>query len=76
MKKGDSPSRQYRWATDEPLVGKGRSPFSEQAAGHRNDWKERLKKLETLDWSRANAGLWEGRAMNAGRLRNAASTSR
>jgi DNA sulfur modification protein DndB len=35
---------------------------------HRNDWKERLKKLQTLDWSRANAALWEGRAMNAGRL--------
>lgn len=37
-------------------------------AVHRNDWKGRLKKLETLDWSRANANLWEGRAMNAGRL--------
>ena len=35
---------------------------------HRNDWKGRLKKLESLDWSRANAELWEGRAMNAGRL--------
>ena len=35
---------------------------------HKHDWKGRLKKLETLDWSRANAGLWEGRAMNAGRL--------
>jgi DNA sulfur modification protein DndB len=35
---------------------------------HQNDWKERLKKLQTLDWSRANSGLWEGRAMNAGRL--------
>lgn len=37
-------------------------------AAHANDWKGRLKKLETLDWSRANANLWEGRAMNAGRL--------
>ena len=37
-------------------------------SGHLNDWKGRLKKLDSLDWSRANAGLWEGRAMNAGRL--------
>ena len=37
-------------------------------SGHRNDWKGRLKKLDTLDWSRANADQWEGRAMNAGRL--------
>ena len=35
---------------------------------HRNDWKGRLKKLNSLDWSRANVELWEGRAMNAGRL--------
>jgi DNA sulfur modification protein DndB len=56
----------------ESLMKKGTvprdSPLFQHAAGHRNDWKERLKKLETLDWSRANAGLWEGRAMNAGRL--------
>lgn len=30
-------------------------------------WKGKLKKLETLDWSRKNSA-WEGRAMNAGRL--------
>ncbi|MDA1054582.1 MAG: DNA sulfur modification protein DndB [Planctomycetota bacterium] len=35
---------------------------------HASDWKKRLKKLETLDWSRGNASQWEGRAMNAGRL--------
>jgi DNA sulfur modification protein DndB len=35
---------------------------------HQNDWKLRLTKLDTLDWSRANGDLWEGRAMNAGRL--------
>ncbi len=34
---------------------------------HRRAWKGKLKKLETLDWSRA-ARQWEGRAMNAGRL--------
>ena len=37
-------------------------------ASHRNDWKPRLKPLDSLDWSRANAKLWEGRAMNAGQL--------
>lgn len=35
---------------------------------HPNDWKKRLAKLATLDWSRSNTELWEGRAMNAGRL--------
>ena len=35
---------------------------------HPTDWKGRLKKLNSLDWSRENADLWEGRAMNAGRL--------
>lgn len=34
---------------------------------HRRAWKGKLKKLDTLDWSRA-ARQWEGRAMNAGRL--------
>lgn len=34
----------------------------------RRNWKAKLKPLSTLDWSRANAALWEGRAMNAGRL--------
>lgn len=32
------------------------------------DWKERLKALESIDWSRSNARLWEGRAMSAGRV--------
>jgi DNA sulfur modification protein DndB len=31
-------------------------------------WKPILKKLSTLDWSRSNSALWEGRAMSAGRL--------
>ncbi len=35
---------------------------------HPRDWKERVAKLETLDWSRSNTKLWEGRAMSAGRL--------
>ena len=37
-------------------------------AKHPKDWKQKLAKLDSLDWSRSNAGLWEGRAMNAGRL--------
>lgn len=31
-------------------------------------WKATLKKLASLDWSRSSSRLWEGRAMNAGRL--------
>jgi DNA sulfur modification protein DndB len=34
----------------------------------RHNWKAKLKRLSTLDWSRNNAEQWEGRAMNAGRL--------
>jgi DNA sulfur modification protein DndB len=37
-------------------------------ASSRRNWKARLKKLSTFDWSRNNAAQWEGRAMNAGRL--------
>lgn len=33
-----------------------------------DDWKRRLAKLSLLDWTRANVGLWEGRAMIKGRL--------
>ena len=35
------------------------------------EWKARLKKLRTLDWSRANEELWEGRAMIHGRISKA-----
>ncbi len=31
-------------------------------------WKRRLGALRSLDWSRTNTSLWEGRAMIAGRL--------
>jgi DNA sulfur modification protein DndB len=34
-------------------------------------WKERLKKLKTIDWSRSNTKLWEGRAMIGGRISKA-----
>src|SRR5208282_1318033 len=35
---------------------------------HPRSWKRNLKSLRSLDWSRANVSLWEGRAMVAGRL--------
>lgn len=31
-------------------------------------WKDNLKGLEKIDWARSNVKLWEGRAMNAGRI--------
>jgi DNA sulfur modification protein DndB len=34
-------------------------------------WKERLKGLSRVDWSRSNATLWEGRAMIGGRVSKA-----
>jgi DNA sulfur modification protein DndB len=34
-------------------------------------WRERLKKLRGLDWSRSNARLWEGRALIGGRVSKA-----
>jgi DNA sulfur modification protein DndB len=32
------------------------------------DWKQRLAKLQSLNWSRSHSSLWEGRAMIAGKL--------
>jgi DNA sulfur modification protein DndB len=34
-------------------------------------WRQKLRGLATLDWSRQNLALWEGRAMIAGRLSKA-----
>lgn len=34
-------------------------------------WQENLVKLKEIDWSRSNAGLWEGRAMIGGRVSKA-----
>jgi len=34
-------------------------------------WKTKLKKLESIDWSRSNSKLWEGRAMIGGRVSKA-----
>jgi DNA sulfur modification protein DndB len=36
-----------------------------------DSWRERLAPLATMDWSRGNTRLWEGRAMIAGRLSKA-----
>ena len=38
---------------------------------HATQWKRRVKRLKTLDWSRANSKLWEGRAMIGGRVSKA-----
>jgi len=35
-----------------------------------NDWRNRLKTLRKIDWSRNNATLWEGRAMIGGKVSN------
>lgn len=34
-------------------------------------WKQELIKLRSVDWSRSNASLWEGRAMIGGRISKA-----
>jgi DNA sulfur modification protein DndB len=36
-----------------------------------NHWKNALKALKKIDWSRANTKLWEGRAMLGGRVQKA-----
>ena len=33
-------------------------------------WKKKLNRLHSIDWRRANSGLWEGRALVGGRLSN------
>jgi len=35
------------------------------------DWKTRLSNLHKIDWSRSNTKVWEGRAMNNGRISKA-----
>jgi DNA sulfur modification protein DndB len=37
----------------------------------RSGWKRPLTKLKNIDWSRQNTRLWEGRAMNGGRVSKA-----
>lgn len=40
-------------------------------AEHPRDWKRKIATLQQLDWSRANAELWEGRALVSGRVSKA-----
>ncbi len=47
----------------------GRALLAQSPGG----WKKRLAKLSSLDWSRSNAALWEGRAMIGGRLSKSSS---
>lgn len=35
------------------------------------EWKRKLKKIASIDWSRKNAKLWEGRALVGGRISKA-----
>lgn len=32
------------------------------------DWRDRLRTVGTMDWSRKNTALWEGRALSSGRV--------
>lgn len=41
---------------------------------HPNDWTKRLRTLRTIDWSRTNAKLWEGRALVGGRINKSGSS--
>ena len=59
--------RDYIHAHTLALAGLARAG-SELLTKHPRDWRQKLAKLDTLDWSRGNTRLWEGRAMNAGRL--------
>ena len=38
---------------------------------HPKDWKKRLSALESIDWTRRNAKLWEGRALIGGKVSKA-----
>jgi DNA sulfur modification protein DndB len=40
-------------------------------AEHPRDWKRKIGQLQQIDWSRANAELWEGRALVGGRVSKA-----
>jgi DNA sulfur modification protein DndB len=41
---------------------------AELVAQYPDDWQQRLRSLENVDWSRSNTDLWEGRAMVGGHL--------
>ena len=62
--------RQFVHAHGIALAALGRVGQSLLAVSPKN-WQTRLRGLKTLDWSRSNSRLWEGRAMIAGRLSKA-----
>lgn len=62
--------KQFVHAHGIALAALGRVGQSLLAVGEKS-WKTRLAGLGTLDWSRTNSRLWEGRAMIAGRLSKA-----
>ena len=41
---------------------------------HPRDWAKRLRSLKTVDWSRSNTQLWEGRALVGGRINKSGSS--
>ena len=45
-------------------------------AAHPRLWRPRLRKLGGIDWSRGNVDLWEGRAMQHGRISKAKTSIR
>jgi len=44
---------------------------SELVAEYPEDWRERLKKLTNIDWTRSNTNIWEGRATIQSRISKA-----
>ncbi len=64
--------KQFVHAHGIALAAIGRVGQSLLAVNPKN-WQTRLAGLKSLDWSRSNARLWEGRAMIAGRLSKASS---
>jgi DNA sulfur modification protein DndB len=44
---------------------------SQLVLAHPNDWVARLAGLQKVDWSRANRGLWDNRALVAGKVTKA-----
>lgn len=49
----------------------GRVGNALQSSGSKGGWKRKLAKLKTIDWSRSNSKLWEGRALIGGRVSKA-----
>ena len=37
-------------------------------SNYSKEWKDKIKKLRQIDWSRKNSSLWEGRVMIGGRI--------